>query len=132
MDNFELLQIIEKIPELRFKYMGSYPSDTVPQLTKYSFAIINSAPSIDRGEHWIMIARLDKSYYFADSLGRKSSTYPFLTKKFRRMVSRKLQKTENLCGFSVFHSAFLLFKFFQKNLNNVFDVLVLKFISNFM
>ena len=43
--------------------MGSYPSDTIPQLTEYSFAIINSALSNDRGEHWIMIARLDKSYY---------------------------------------------------------------------
>ena len=112
--------------------MGSYPSDTVPQLTKYSFAIINSAPSNDRGEHWIMIARLDKSYYFADSLGRKRSTYPFLTKKFRRMVPRKLQKTDNLCGFYAIYSAFLLFKFFQKNLNNVHDVYVLNFISNFM
>ena len=91
MDNFLLLQIIERIPELRFKYMGSYPR--VPQLTKYSFAIFISAPSNDTGEHWIMIARLNKSYYFADSLGRKRSTYPFLTKKFRRMVPRKLQKT---------------------------------------
>ena len=99
MDNFSLLQIIERIPDLRFEYMGSYPSDTVPQLTKSSFAIINSAPSIDSGEHCIMIARLDKSYYFAHSLGRNRSTYPFLTKKFRRMVPRKLQKTDNLCNF---------------------------------
>ena len=99
MDNISLLQIIERIPELRFKYVGSYPSDTVTQLTKYSFAIINSAPSNDRGEHWIMIGRMNKSYYFANSLGRKRSTYPFLTKKFRRMVPRKLQKTDNLCSF---------------------------------
>ena len=34
LDIFSLLQIIERIPDLRFKYMGSYPSDTVPQLTK--------------------------------------------------------------------------------------------------
>ena len=68
MDNFSLLQIFERIPELRFKYTRSYPSDTVSQLTKYSFAIINSAPSNDRGELWIMITRLDKSYCFADSL----------------------------------------------------------------
>ena len=80
MDNFSLLQIIERIPELRFKYMGSYPSDKVPKLTKYSFAIVNSAPSNDRGEHWIMMARLDKTYYFADSLGRKRTTYSFLKK----------------------------------------------------
>ena len=69
MDNFLLQQFIERISELRFKYMGSCPSDKVPQLTKYSFGIVNSAPSNDRGEHWIMIARLEKTYYFADSLG---------------------------------------------------------------
>ena len=39
-----------------------------------------------------MIARLDNSYYFADSMGRKRSTYPFLTKTYQRMVPRKLQK----------------------------------------
>ena len=132
MDNFSLLQIIEKIPELKFKYIGSYPSDTVPKLTKYCFAIINSAPSNDRGEHWIMIAGLDKSYNFADSLGRKRSIYPFLTKKFRPMVPRKLQKSDNLCGFCAIYSSLFLFKFFQKNLNNVHDVHVLNFISNFL
>ena len=130
MDRFSLLQIIKRIPELRFKYMGSYSSDTVPQLTKYSFAITNSAPSNDRGEHWIMTARMDKSYYFADSLRRKSPTYPFLAKKYRRRVPRKLQKTDSLCGFYAIYSAILLFKFFQKNLNNVHDVHVLNFISN--
>ena len=46
MDFFSLLQIIEKILELRFKYMGSYTSDTVPQLTKCSFAIFNSAQAM--------------------------------------------------------------------------------------
>ena len=49
MDNFSLLQIIERNPELKFKYMGSYFSDTLPQLTKYSFAIFNLAPSNDSG-----------------------------------------------------------------------------------
>ena len=61
MDNFSRLQNIERIPELNFKYMGSYSSDKIPQLTKYSFAIINSAPSNDRGEHWIKIARSKKT-----------------------------------------------------------------------
>ena len=112
--------------------MGFYPSDKVPQLTKYSFAIVNSAPSNDRGEHWIMMARLDKTYYFADSLGRKRTTYSFLTKKYRRMVPQKLQKTDNLCGFYAIYSAFRLFKFYQTNLNNIHDVHVLNFISNFM
>ena len=112
--------------------MGSYPSDKVPRLIKYSLAIVNSALSNDRGEHWIMISRLDKIYYFADSLGRKRTTYSSLTKKYGRMVPRKLRKTDNLCGFYALSSVFLLFKFYQRNLNNIHDVHVLNFISNFM
>ena len=77
MDNFSLLKFIERISQLRYKYMGSYPSDKVPRLKKYSFAIINSAPSNDRGEHWIMIARLDKTYYFADCLVQKQQLIAF-------------------------------------------------------
>ena len=79
-----------------------------------------------------MIARLDKTYYFADSSGQKRTAYSFLTKKYRLMVPRKLQKTDNLCGFYAIYSAFLLFKFYQTNLNNIHDVHFLNFLSNFM
>ena len=48
MDNFSFLQIKE------------IPNGKTPQQPKCSFAIINSAPSNDRGEHWVIIARLDK------------------------------------------------------------------------
>ena len=132
MNSFSLLRNFERIPELRFKYMRSYPSDKVPQLTKYAFAIIDSVPRNDRGEHWIMIARMDKTYYFADSMGRKRSTYSLQIKKYRRTVHRKLQKTDDLWGFYAIYSAFLLFKFFQKNLNNIYVVHVLSFIRNLM
>ena len=37
-----------------------------------------------------MIARLDKSYYFADSLERKSVNYSFLKKKYQRVLQKKL------------------------------------------
>ena len=107
-------------------------SDKVHELTKYSFTVINSAPSNDRRENWTLIARLEKSYYFADSLAIERSTHPFLTKKYRRMLLRKLQKTDFLCEFYSSYSTFLLFKLFQKNLNNVHDVHVLNFFNNFM
>ena len=68
-----------------------------------------------------MIARLEKTYYVADSLGQKRTAYSFITKKYRRMVPRKLQKTDNLCEFYAIYSAFLLFKFYQTNLNNIHD-----------
>ena len=71
---------MEKISELRFKYMEPYLSDKVPQLTKYSFINIFSAPCKDRGEHWIVIAQLGKIYCYADSLGTKLFKYSFLKK----------------------------------------------------
>ena len=92
MYNISLLQFFERILEFRFKYMGSYPSDKVPQLTKYSFAIVNSAPSNDRGEHWIMIAQLDKTYYFADSLGPKKNSLFLSNKKVSAKGSSKATK----------------------------------------
>ena len=107
-NSFSLLWNLERVPELRFKYMGSYPSDKVPQLTKYAFTIIDSVPSNDRGEHWIKIAQMEKTYYFADSMGRKRSTYSLQTKKYRQTVHRKLQKIDDLWGFYAIYSAFLL------------------------
>ena len=120
--------------------MGSHPSDKVPQQRKFSFATINSAPSNNTKEHWILIARLDKTYYLADSLDRRRTIYSVLTKENRRMVPRKLQKTDSFCGFHEIYSAFLIListKFlhlhtWKTNLNNNFDALVWNFRSNFM
>ena len=57
--------------------MGSYPNDKVPKLTEYSFETINTPPSNDKGNHCMLIARLDKTYYFATSLGQKEKFFPF-------------------------------------------------------
>ena len=99
MDNQSLQQIIERIPELKFKYIGSFPADFIPNLTKFSFAIINTASSTEVGEHWILIARLNRNYYFADSLIRSVTHYKFLGKKHQKILPRPLQKMQNLCGF---------------------------------
>ena len=56
MDNFALQQIINRIPLLKFGYLGSFPSDYVPTIDNDTFAIINTQPSKLQGEHWIMIA----------------------------------------------------------------------------
>ena len=132
MDNTSLRDIIERIPELKFRYIGSFPADFVPNLPKFTFAIINTSPSSEAGEHWIMIGRLNRNYYYADSLAQSITHYKFLNKKYQKMIHRPLQKMENLCGFYTIYAAFHLFKFLQTNLNNVHDVHVLNFISNYM
>ena len=87
MDNQSLLinnQIFERIPELKFKYIGSFPADFIPNLPKFSFANINIASSKKVGEHWILIVRLNRNYYYADSLARSVTHYKFLGKKYQK------------------------------------------------
>ena len=57
MDNTSLKQIVNCISLLKYRYMGSFPSDIVPNLPNDTFAIINIQPSNTPGEHWIMIAK---------------------------------------------------------------------------
>ena len=129
MDSVSLKQIIERIPELCYKYVGSFPCDKIPNLPTYSFAIINNQPSGFAGEYWIMVARTMDKFYYADSLGEK---YKFLDKKHRPMISSKLQKIENLCGFYTIYAAYELFKFNITHINYFNGVLELNFISNYM
>ena len=132
MDNTSLRDIIERIPEHKFRYIGSFPADFFPIFSKFTFAIINTSPSSEVGEHWIMIGRLNRNYYYADSLARSVIHYKFLNKKYQKMIHRPLKKMENLCGFYTIFAAFQLFKFLQTNLNNVHDVHVLNIFSNYM
>ena len=48
------------------------------------------------------------------------------------MIQLPVQKTDNSCGLYTTFAAYKLFKNFQTKLNNVHDVHVLNFISNYM
>ena len=131
MDNFALQQIINRIPMLKFWYLGSFPSDYVPFLDNDTFAIINTQPSNMQGEHWIMIANFRHELFFADSLGRKR--YSFLNNQhYKQMMPAHLQSHPSVCGFYTIYAAFHLFKFRQEETTGVHDVNVLSFISNYM
>lgn len=132
MDSLSLMQIIERIPELQYKYLGCFPADCVPELPPDTFAVLNNKASSSKGEHWLMIARKAEKYYFADSLGRKQRQYPFLKRKYKQMIPDKLQEMDNMCGFYTIYAAYQLFKFNQENLIGLVDVDILLFISNFM
>ena len=130
MDNFALQQIINRIPLLKFRYLGSFPSDYVPTLDNNTFAIINTQPSNMQGEHWIMIANSRQKLYSADSLGRKK--YSFLKQQYEQMMPEPLQSHPSVCGFYTLYAAFHLFKFRQEEITGVHDDNVLSFISNYM
>ena len=130
MDNVSLQQIINRIPLLKRRYRGSFPSDYVPTLDNDTFANKNTQPSNMPGEHWIMIANFRPKLYFADSLGRKKDS--FLKQHFEQMMPEPLQSDPSVFGFYTIYSAFHLFKFQQEYITGVRDVNVLSFISNYM
>ena len=130
MDTFALQQIINRIPLLKCRYLGSFPSDYVPTLGNDTFAIINTQPSNMQGEHWIMIANSRHELYFADSLGCKG--YSFLKQHYKQMMPAPLQSHPSVYGFYTMYAAFHLFKFRQEEITGVYDVNVLSFICNYM
>ena len=130
MDNFPLQQIINRIPLLKFRYLGSFPLDHNPTLDNDTFAIINTQPSNMQGEHWIMIAIFRHEIYFGDSLGCKG--YSFLKRHYKQMMPAPLQSHPSVCGFYTVYAAFHLFKFQQEENTGVHDVNVLSFISIYM
>ena len=90
MVNFALQQVINRIPLLKFRYLGLFPPDYVLSLDNDTFAIINTEPSKMQGEHWIMIANFRHELYFADSLGCKG--YSFLNNQhYKQMMPAPLQ-----------------------------------------
>ena len=130
MNNVSLQQIINRIPLLKYRYRGSFPSDYVPTLDNDTFAIINTQPSNMQGEHWIMIANSRQKLFFVDSLCRKK--YSFLKQQYEQMMPEPLQSHPSVCGFYTIFAAFHPFKFRQKEITGVHDVNVLSFISNYM
>ena len=130
MDNVSLQQIINRIPLLKYRYRGSFPSGKVPTLDNDTFASVNTQPSNMQGEHWIMIANSRQKLYFADSLGSKN--YSFLKQQYEQMMPEPLQSHPSVCGFYTIYAAFHLFNFRQEEITGVLDVNVLSFISNYM
>ena len=130
MDNSALQQIINRIPLLKFRYLGSFPSNLVPTLDNDTFAIINTQPSNMQGEYWSMNANFRHELYFADSLGCKG--YSFLKQRYEQMLPEPLQSHPGVCGFYTIYAAFRLFKLRQEEITGFYDVNVLSFINNYM
>lgn len=111
MDNHSLDEIINRMPLLKYKYLGSYPADFCPEPQNNSFVIVNIDSSFEIGSHWVMIAKKGNKLYFGDSLGRDIRTYKVLAHKFPNvihMIGRVMQKTE-LCGLYAIYFAYSIF-----------------------
>ena len=123
MENVSFQQVINRIPLIKYRYRGSFPSDYVPTLDNDTFAIINTRPRNMQGKRWIKIANSRQILYFADSLGRKK--YSFLKQQYERMMPDPLQSHPSVSGFYTIYAVFYLFKLRQEEITGVHDVNVL-------
>lgn len=116
MDNVSLWELIRKIPELKFKYLGSFsPEQAIPiqAMPKDKFQIVNTTND-SSGDHWVAIIKdQNGNVIFGDSLGKKVENYPELKKIFHKQISKTLitkgpiQSTPDMCGFYAVYFAFM-------------------------
>ena len=121
MDNSSLQAFISKIPELKYKYLGSFSAQNsipVDGMKPNTFQIVNTSNSI--GEHWVVIVKGGASgnmLYFGDSMGKRVEQYKNLQKFHKRIshqvVKRRVQVMPDLCGFYTIYIAFKIFAQFE-------------------
>ena len=75
MDNFSLQQIFNRILLLKYRYLGSFPSEYVPTPDNDTFVTVNTQRSNMQSEHWITIAKFCHEMNLADSF--RSKKVPF-------------------------------------------------------
>ncbi len=133
MDNTALREILNRIPELKHKYMGAYPADFIPQLPLNTFIIVNIDAAYMEGSHWITVANRGGDIFYGDSMGLPLERYKNIQlpyKNIHRMVFVNLQNM-SLCGMYCIYFAWTLFKGFtiEKTFN---DYDLLQFIYKYL
>ena len=118
MDEKTLADYILKCRLLRPKFLGIFPSDYfLCPLPNNTFTVINTAPSREDGEHWVIYANRNGCHTFADPLGNKLSEYQQIhsrmvtsLKVVFELINKPLQPpTSNLCGFWCIYLAHMMF-----------------------
>ena len=133
MDNDALFQVISKVPELKFNFMGVYPAEKSPIVKKNSFQIINTSKSSEIGEHWIMLANRNNVIFYGDSLGQPLESYGNIKVPYNnvhRMIHKRLQN-QPLCGV---YAIFFAWSVFSGNpVGSLFnDFYLLRFIRKYL
>lgn len=69
-------------PNLCYKYLGCHASNNFPVLINNCFALVNTLPMNTSGEHWLLVARRNRTVFFYDSFCRPiKSNFPAIYKK---------------------------------------------------
>lgn len=112
----DILQSLTQDQHAKRYFLGVFPRDKLPQITKYpSSLIVNTDKQGEKGEHWLEIY-VDKyiNCEFFDSFGLSEKDYGFesyIRTFSRNYTSNKFQMQDissNACGYYCIY--FILFK----------------------
>lgn len=97
-DNFEISHIVSLDPILRNNFLGCYAQDSLPFIARSinenynKFAIVNTKPQGNIGEHWLLIACRHGVVYLYDSFGREFETnFPTIFEKIENSVTQNVE-----------------------------------------
>ncbi len=95
MDTAQLHALISKSPNLKHRFLGCFPADTVPTLPSGTFQIINTASLGERGEHWLLLLRGRGELVFYDSFARPIETsFPALFNRLCALYNNNVVLTQ--------------------------------------
>ena len=89
MDNFQLVEIINRCKHLKHCFRGVFPADlpcSSVLKNDNTFMIMNASPSDQPGTHWLLFAQAGGQIFFADPLGKRLCDYPLVYKNMRRTI----------------------------------------------
>ena len=114
MDSSALLQIISKIPSLKYRYIGCFnPNSLVFPMPNDTFQIDNTTTKVDG--HWITLVRFDGIYYFGDSLKASNlKQYPQLFNNLPTQImflplNTTVKQQDSICGLYCIYFAWTIF-----------------------
>ena len=90
MDTIQIYQTIQTLSPLRNRFLGIYAADKLKkvQVKNEHCCIVNTAPSTQKGEHWICIYISKNQMEYFDSSGRRprGEILKWLNRKKKKIV----------------------------------------------
>ena len=128
-ENIPLRQKVNHNRLLKYRCLGSFPSEYVPILPNEFFTMISMQPSNMQVEQWITIAIVCHKLYSADFLGGQK--YSFLKQQCKQLTPELLQSHPRVCRFHTVYAVFHHFKFQQEEITGDQNNNVISLISNY-
>ncbi len=90
MDNQALKSVINQIPTLKYKYLGSFSANNlIFPMPENGFQIVNTPDSTKASGHWIMLEQRNKLRFYGDSLQSALDSYRNICRRLPSETSSK-------------------------------------------